>query len=101
MVLLVRYLLLLALGLGSAIVFVGATATTARLLMYGGTIAAGHSDNIVIWVLAGAAFLGFISLIMYAFRILPIMMNRWFERYKDRITTIMLGLLVCLIFVLT
>lgn len=101
MVLFVRYVLLIVLGFGSAIVLVKAASGTGIMLAADGGAAISHIDGIYFWVLAGIATISAWSMLKFAFQVFPEMINQWFEKHRERIVTVMLGLLVCFVFVVS
>jgi hypothetical protein len=92
---------LLALGVGSSIVLVSAFIGTGRLLVAESPDVAVRADDVSYLVFATLSFLGFLSLFTFTLRSVPLMVNNFFSRNKDRFAAFFLGLLVCLLFIMT
>lgn len=92
---------LLALGVGSSIVLVSAFIGTGRLLVADAHDVALRADDVSYLVFATLSLLGFLSLFRFTVRSIPLMVGNFFSKHKDRFAAFFLGLLVCLIFVMT
>ena len=98
--LVLRYILLLALGVGSFIVLINVTTATSVLVLSGGGAPADSANDATIWAMASLATISLISLLRFAFQGVPLMISDWFDAYKDRLGTLALVFLVGLIFLL-
>lgn len=96
-----RFIFLLALGIGSSIVLVSASIGTGKLLVADTHIAGVRADDVSYLVFAFLSVLGFMSLFRFTVRSVPLMIDNFFSKHKDRFVALFLGLLVCLIFVMT
>lgn len=96
---LARYIFLSAFGLVSILVFGVATAETARLIAFDASLKPQITNALIVTLLAGIAAIWLASFVRQSIRVFPVMMGRWFQRNKDRLATLMLGFLVCALFV--
>ena len=99
MAVVLRYAFLLALGVVSIFVFVAATAATGQMLI-------GNSEHVVLtprqmsaWVLVGMAVLSAASLLRFATFGVPSMIKSLFLGHKDKLVTLVLVAVVCVVFV--
>lgn len=96
-----RYIILLALALGSAIIFAGSSLAIIELLYRNTdpitlrTVDTGHL------AMAGLVLAGLVGFLKFAFRDVPAVLGGWFRRYRDQLVTFAVGLLICVMFVIT
>ena len=101
LVVIVRYLFLLAVALGSAVIFAGISIAFVELVLQ-------NTDPITLKLvdrghlaMAGLVLAGLVGCIRFAFRDVPVVVGGWLNRYRDQLVTMVLGLLVCAVFVMT
>lgn len=100
MVLIVRYMLLAALGIGSILALANAMSTVGMEFLSEAGLSEEQRENAVMAILCCIAITGIWSLIHSAVKEVPPMISKWYDRHKDRVSTMALGFLVCLVFVL-
>lgn len=101
MVIILRYVFLIALGLASCYAFINASAGTGQILL----AEAGHRvDNpaaVGFWILFGMAAFSLMSMFRFVYLGIPAMFRGWLAEHKDKLVTLALGGIVCGIFLMT
>lgn len=101
MVLVLRYVCLLALGGASILAFISATGATGQLLLAESGRTVENPEAIGIWVLAAMAGLSLLSLLRFMFARAPLAVWAWIKDNKDRLATLALIFLIGGLFVVT
>ncbi len=101
MLIVLRYVCLLALGGASILAFISATAATGEMLLAetGRTIE--NPEAIGFWILAVMAAVSLFSVLRFMFSRAPLAVWGWLKDNKDRLATLALILLIGGLFVAT
>ncbi len=99
MVILLRYALLLGLGLASLFAFISAGSVTGQMVLASGEQAQIHPQDMSVWVLGAIATLGIFSVIRFLFARVPFLLRDWFRDHKEKLATAALACGLCVFFV--
>lgn len=98
---LLRYAFLLCLGGASLFMFVNASAVTGQRLAASGGYAVQNTADSGFVVLAVIGVLGLLSVVHFVVRGFPSLVRNWYERRRYSINTIMMGGVICMVFLVT
>lgn len=98
MLVVLRYAFLLALGAASIFAFVSAMAATGQMLIGNGEYTIQNPREMSAWVLVGMAALSAASLLRFAYSGIPSMIKSWFQGNKDKLATLVVAGIVCVVF---
>ena len=101
MVLVLRYIFLVALGVASIIAFISATAGTGQMLLASTGHRIDNPDALGFWILFAMAAFSLLSMFRFVWLGIPAMVRGWFSDHKDKFVTLLLGGIVCIIFLVT
>ncbi|MGI9378545.1 MAG: hypothetical protein ACR2OW_02760 [Methyloligellaceae bacterium] len=96
-----RYILLFGLGIASAIVFASASIAIVDQIYLNTDPIASKTTDIRHWVLFGLGLAGLVSLLRFVFNGGPGVVTQFMDRNRERLVTMVLGILVCAVFVMT
>lgn len=101
MILVLRYMLLLALGAGSLLVFINAAADAGLMLMASSGHRVDNPATLGVWILFAMAMFSLLSMFRFMWYAIPVMIRDWFMSHRDKFYTLLLGVVVCGIFLVT
>jgi len=101
MVLVLRYVCLLALGGASFLALISATAETGQLLLAENGRSIENPEAISFWILALMASVSLFSVFRFMFSRAPLAVWTWIKDNKDRLATLVLIVLIGGLFVVT
>jgi hypothetical protein len=99
MVLVLRYVCLLALGGASILAFISATAATGQLLLAENGRAIENPEAMGFWILALMAGVSLFSVFRFMFSRAPVAVWTWIKDNKDRLATLVLIVMIGGLFV--
>ena len=101
MVIVLRYVCLLALGGASIFAFISATAATGQLLLAESGRTVENPESMGFWIFAVMAGVSLFSVLRFMFSRAPVAVWTWIKDNKDRLATLVLIVLIGGLFVVT
>lgn len=111
MVVLVRYVLLLAFGVGLLLTFIGASVATTHQLIYSSPYPVRTLEDVGFWLLAGFTTLVVLACckaiwietraMIFHLALLPDWLARFYDQNRERLATFAVGAFACAIFVVS
>lgn len=94
-----RYVCLLGLGVASLSGFISAGAVTGQMAVSGMDQAYVDPRDMAFWVLGIVATISLFSVVRFLFARIPFMIRDWYRGHKDKLATLAMAGVICIVFV--